>query len=68
MVVNFIFEGGTPSANSVQNPDATYNTAGSYYVALYSKNADGSDIAMKLDYLNFIAASEDWSTETTKSN
>ncbi|MTI28330.1 M43 family zinc metalloprotease [Fulvivirga kasyanovii] len=37
------FPGGTPATSTEQNPTVTYNTAGTYNVALTVTNANGSD-------------------------
>ena len=40
---SWIFEGGTPAASTVQNPNVTYLTAGNFTVKLVATNAKGSD-------------------------
>ncbi|MBI9034819.1 MAG: T9SS type A sorting domain-containing protein [Bacteroidales bacterium] len=45
------FTGGTPTSSSVQNPTITYNTAGTYAVALTATNAGGSDLETKNAYI-----------------
>jgi PKD repeat protein len=45
------FNGGTPGTSSAQNPTITYNTAGTYTVALTATNAYGSDTETKTNYI-----------------
>jgi vibriolysin len=45
------FNGGTPGSSSAQNPTVTYNTAGSYTVALTATNSFGSDVETKTNYI-----------------
>ncbi len=45
------FGGGTPASSAVQNPVVTYNTAGTYTVALTATNTYGSDTETKVDYI-----------------
>jgi PKD repeat protein len=45
------FAGGTPSTSSAQNPTVTYNTPGTYQVALTATNAGGSDGETKYNYI-----------------
>jgi PKD repeat protein len=47
------FPGGTPGAYVGQTPPAiTYNTPGTYNVALYISNAAGTSTEEKIDYIN----------------
>ena len=48
---DWTFAGGTPSSSSSQNPQVTYNTIGTYTVALTATNAQGSDTETKVDYI-----------------
>jgi PKD repeat protein len=48
---SWTFSGGTPSTSTAQNPTITYNTAGTYTVALTATNATGSDTETKTDYI-----------------
>ncbi|MBK6346887.1 MAG: PKD domain-containing protein [Bacteroidales bacterium] len=45
------FEGGTPSASSVENPVVSYFTPGVYDVTLVATNANGSDTETKSGYI-----------------
>jgi len=49
---NWIFEGGTPSQSSIQNPVVQYNTQGAYYVTLVAINDFGNGYANKPYYIN----------------
>lgn len=48
------FEGGTPASSSEQNPTVTYNTPGTFAVALKVSNSLGSDSVI---YQNYITVS-----------
>ena len=48
------FEGGTPETSSVQNPEVTYNTQGSYDVTLTVTNDFGSDTKTKSNYITVL--------------
>ncbi len=48
------FDGGTPGTGTAQNPSVTYNTAGTYTVALTATNAQGSDTETKVDYITVV--------------
>jgi PKD repeat protein len=48
---SWTFNGGTPSSSTAQNPTVTYNTAGTYTVALTATNSAGSDTETKNDYI-----------------
>jgi PKD repeat protein len=52
---SWTFDGGTPSGSTAQNPTVTYNTPGTYTVALTAGNAAGSDTETKVDYINVAA-------------
>ncbi len=43
--------GGTPSTSTAQNPTITFNTPGTYTVALAATNGAGTDIETKVDYI-----------------
>ncbi|KAF0195202.1 MAG: hypothetical protein FD166_3063 [Bacteroidetes bacterium] len=45
------FEGGTPSASSLENPVVTYNSPGTFAVTLVATNANGSDTETKPGYI-----------------
>jgi PKD repeat protein len=49
---SWTFTGGTPSSSTSQNPTVTYNTAGTYAVALTAANSAGSDTETKTAYIN----------------
>lgn len=48
---SWAFEGGDPSSSTAQNPGVTYNTAGTYQVALTVSNDGGSDTETKSGYI-----------------
>lgn len=49
---SWVFEGGTPSTSTSQNPtNILYNTPGLYDVTLTATNADGSTPLTKTDYI-----------------
>lgn len=48
---SWTFTGGTPASSTSQNPTVTYNTAGTYAVALTVTNAAGSDSETKSGYI-----------------
>jgi PKD repeat protein len=45
------FQGGTPSSSTLQNPEVTYNTAGTYQVTLKATNSIGNNTKTKPAYL-----------------
>lgn len=45
------FPGGTPSSSSAQNPNISYNTAGTYSVTLTSTNTSGTDTKTKTNLI-----------------
>jgi PKD repeat protein len=51
---SWTFNGGTPSSSTAQNPTITYNTVGTYTVALTATNAVGNDTETKVDYITVI--------------
>ncbi|MGB0523896.1 MAG: M43 family zinc metalloprotease [Flammeovirgaceae bacterium] len=48
---SWTFEGGSPASSTAQNPSVTYNTAGTYEVALTATNSFGSDVETKTAYI-----------------
>ncbi len=48
------FTGGTPANSTSQNPSITYNTAGTYTIALTATNSAGSDTETKTAYITVI--------------
>lgn len=59
------FEGGTPSTSTDQNPQVTYETAGSYLVSLTVSNADGSDTKTMSGFISAGGASAAWIKQNT---
>lgn len=53
------FEGGTPATSSEQNPLVTYNTPGSYQVALKVWNDFGENTKIKQGYINIFPTAVD---------
>jgi len=49
---NWQFQGGTPNTYTNQNPTVTYNTPGSFNVALTATNNMGSNMLTKQFYIN----------------
>lgn len=49
---SWVFQGGTPSTSTQQNPSITYNTPGVYNVTLTATNASGSDAEIKIGYIS----------------
>ncbi|MDD3875729.1 MAG: C25 family cysteine peptidase [Bacteroidales bacterium] len=54
---HWIFEGGTPSSSTLQNPIVQYNTAGTYYVTLVATNAFGTNFMNKPSYITVLTTS-----------
>jgi len=48
---SWTFAGGTPSTSAVQNPTITYNTGGTYSVALTATNTNGSSTYSVVGYI-----------------
>ncbi|MGM0651011.1 MAG: M14 family zinc carboxypeptidase, partial [Bacteroidota bacterium] len=48
---DWVFEGGTPSSSTAENPSITYDTAGTYTVELTATNSYGSDTETKVNYI-----------------
>lgn len=48
---SWIFEGGTPSTSTAQNPVVSYDTPGTYSVSLESSNSEYSASQMQTDYI-----------------
>lgn len=46
--------GGTPNTSSVQNPNITFNTVGTYTISLTAGNAFGNDSETKVSYINVV--------------
>ncbi|MCP3942463.1 MAG: DUF1566 domain-containing protein [Desulfobacteraceae bacterium] len=53
---SWIFNGGTPSASTSQNPTVIYNSAGTYTVSLTATNSSGSDTETKVGYITVTGA------------
>jgi len=51
------FAGGTPTTATDQNPTITYNTAGTYTVALTASKVGSTDTETKIDYITVSGAS-----------
>ena len=51
---DWVFEGGTPAASTLQNPVVTYYADGTYTVTLTATNAYGSDVETKVDYITVL--------------
>jgi PKD repeat protein len=49
------FTGGSPTASSSQNPTVTYNTPGTYNVALTVSNANGNNTSTQTNYITVYA-------------
>ena len=49
------FTGGTPSTSVDQNPTVTYNTAGTFTVALTVTNANGNNTSTQSNYVNVLS-------------
>ena len=63
---SWVFEGGTPSSSTAQNPTVVYNTPGVYSVSLTASNAGGSNTVTKPSSITVTAvgcASDEWSVE-----
>ena len=48
---NWVFEGGTPSTSTLQNPSVTYNSIGVYDVSLTAKNGSDQDVETKNNFI-----------------
>ncbi|MBU0763872.1 MAG: PKD domain-containing protein, partial [Bacteroidetes bacterium] len=48
------FAGGTPAASTVQNPQITYNTVGTFQVSLTASDGTNSDTEIKPDYITVV--------------
>lgn len=53
---SWVFQGGTPSSSSQENPSVTYSNAGTYEVSLTVDNADGSDTKTETAFITINAA------------
>ena len=54
---SWTFTGGTPATSTAQNPTITYNTAGTYTVALTVTNANGNNTSTQTSYVTVTASS-----------
>lgn len=61
---SWTFSGGTPSSSSAQNPTVTYNTAGTYTVALTASNSAGNDTETKTNYITVNVSQVTYCTAT----
>lgn len=48
---SWTFSGGTPATSTLQSPTITFNTAGTYSVALTATNANGNNSISQLNYI-----------------
>lgn len=55
-VWQWTFQGGTPATSAVQNPTITYNTPGTYSVALTASNTAGSSVFTQTAYITVTTA------------
>jgi PKD repeat protein len=55
-VWQWTFQGGTPATSAVQNPTITYNTPGTYSVALTASNTAGFSVSTKTAYITVTTA------------
>ena len=53
---NWTFQGAATGTSTVQNPNVTYNNAGTYSVTLVAINDDGSDTEVKTGYITVTPA------------
>lgn len=53
---SWTFSGGTPASSTDQDPIITYNTEGTYTVALTATNSAGNDTETKVDYITVLPA------------
>ncbi|HPS12416.1 MAG TPA: M4 family metallopeptidase, partial [Prolixibacteraceae bacterium] len=53
---NWTFQGGNPSASTMQNPEVTYYTPGKYQVILNASNSFGENTSTKTSYIEVISA------------
>ncbi len=56
---DWVFEGGTPSNSTEQNPTITYNSEGEFSVTLTVSNEFGSDTYIAEDFISVITGIED---------
>ncbi|WP_413376555.1 endo-beta-N-acetylglucosaminidase [Alkalihalobacillus sp. 1P02AB] len=49
--VEWVFEGGSPSASTEMSPIVTYEDEGTFPVKLIARNSEGEDILLKEDYM-----------------
>ena len=50
----WVFEGGTPSTSTDQNPVVTYDTEGTYDVQLTITSGSNSNVELKADYISVV--------------
>lgn len=53
---SWVFEGGSPSSSSSENPTVTYSTAGKYDVTLTVTNSAGTDTETKTEHITVTSA------------
>lgn len=51
---SWLWDFGDSATSTLQNPTHTYTAAGSYTVTLTATNADGSDVEVKVNYINVV--------------
>jgi PKD repeat protein len=52
----WVFEGGTPSSSTDQNPEVLYEETGTYTVSLTTTNGFGSETIAEVDYITIYAS------------
>jgi PKD repeat protein len=48
---SWVFDGGSPSTSTLQNPTVVYNTPGTYSVSLQATNSQGTDVLLLNDLI-----------------
>lgn len=61
----WVFEGGTPSTSTQENPIVTYNNEGNFNVTLTAKNGSVQDVMQKVDYIKVNSEGEVLAVEIT---
>lgn len=56
---SWTFEGGTPATSTLQNPEITYNTPGTYAVTLTISNSNGSSTKERTGYIHVMPTDVD---------